>query len=1426
MRFEHTNITWLDHKPYDELPYYLSWFDKCFLPFKDCELTKYVNPCKLWEYMASGKEIIQHNVNMDVDEIVTYDDVCKNIINIILNKNKNIAIVLDKYLKGGIEKHTDLLENELNVDVFVFNKSSKSHKKINDSICSKYDVVLWQNVFNKLPPKTTNQKYIYIVHSQCNWWNDNQKMIVKENNHLIDIYIYVSNSVKDNFEKNILKPDNCYVIENQLPEMKNDMQEIQNLFISSGSFNKMKGHYELIKEFSKLDNSNTLEIYGDIHDLDYFNMLKKYISDNKLDNIKLFEYTDEYIERLKEAEYFCLFSKSEGCSYSILEAISLNKKIICTKECLTSSIMEFYPNKKNTFTEFSKVYYYVYPSNIFFSEYNNILYNLKIKKKYIGRIKIDNNDNYQSIEKDINTENILNPGLSFLLRIRNEEDYILKNIYQIYNSSDEIICVDNNSTDNTNQILKYFDKYYSKVFLYNYNIKYDKFNISTYYNWGLSKVTKYNIIKWDGDFELHTKNNLEILVKKYNLRERNDKFCIWFTGLTKFYNKFINLNSNYDEYRVFSKKNGFKWTNGDIYETSENYVKSCPNKIIFNCNNTNNSTDKIWLFEDSNIKNHFENFIFIENKNATDFKYKTNENRDIIDNSILVKYDLKSQKINLKNVLIIVNTKIQLGGTNTFNNIVKNYLGNINKVEVIEKNNLTLFLKKYKDYKIKLLLNNCYINYDDLIFYNKYFNIDYFLILHSEISYYNKYITEKSSIIFNKIIFVNESSFNKFRFLNNKLLLKNNILLKSNKIIKNNNDKFKILYFSRNSPEKNLFLLIYIFNNYKMKNIELHIYTDNEVEKYINCDSIYMHPFTTTLNKNDIYKLFDMTILPSVSEGTSYSILESINNNIPVLCTKINSNNEIIRNQLPQINFEGLQKKLDENNYILDYNDIIKEIIGYDPKNNSIDNEDIFNKNIIELKDKIIDFKNNINLYVKKTKNLKNLIEDNYFNIFNYVKNLNNIIFDNYHLINYNIVSSSNRNYINFNSKNKHKIVSYLQDLNKEIGYIYDCNNLYDEDILIICNYFDLNLIYNNKLKNTYFKEKKIVFDEYTNYYAHYDYGKAIYKYVNFLNSKFKLTDNFADVNTVDYLIIHDHFYTNIFKCCFWLYIFNKDNYYSYYYFYKSQNKFDKIKYNKFISSIIKRFDKKNITFSSKIFNENNFFLFLNNNEKTIFKKNNITNITHIENKKNKLKLDNLIIKKYFDIDLREEKLIKILKFFFEIKSISNIIVNNNLNLSELSFENNTKNLILDINDFITKDFIDNFENLKDNYIISQNNSYFIYNKNDNLPLKTNNLLYSDFGFNKSKNKNFYPLDKDIYDYYYDGISFIVRFYNEEKYMKIILNDILNKSKKFNINFEYIFINNKSDDNSCKILLDFIEKHKELPIKLIHYNIKNNRPWN
>ena len=79
IRFNHSNITWLEHKPYEQLPYYLSWFDTCFLPFRDCELNKYVNPCKLWEYISSEKEIISLNINIDFSNLKMYKDECKKI---------------------------------------------------------------------------------------------------------------------------------------------------------------------------------------------------------------------------------------------------------------------------------------------------------------------------------------------------------------------------------------------------------------------------------------------------------------------------------------------------------------------------------------------------------------------------------------------------------------------------------------------------------------------------------------------------------------------------------------------------------------------------------------------------------------------------------------------------------------------------------------------------------------------------------------------------------------------------------------------------------------------------------------------------------------------------------------------------------------------------------------------------------------------------------------------------------------------------------------------------------------------------------------------------------------------------------------------------------------------------------------------------
>jgi hypothetical protein len=269
--------------------------------------------------------------------------------NIKNNFEKKILIVLDKYKRGGMETHTNLLKKEFNADVCY---SYENFMKYSVDLISNYDIIIWQNTFIDIEfaQKKINQKFFYIVHCRCNWWNRKAMNIVKKNNDFIDKYIFVSDSVKNDFEKLIFEVnnDNSIIIENQIEIIENNKSEINGLFISSGSYHKMKNHHQLIKEFSRLDkDTNTLEIYGDISDRTYYDKLQKYIDDNFLTNIKLFEYNDNdiYIERLKEAEYFILFSISEGCSYSILEAMFLNKKIICSEECVTFDQIRNYPKK-------------------------------------------------------------------------------------------------------------------------------------------------------------------------------------------------------------------------------------------------------------------------------------------------------------------------------------------------------------------------------------------------------------------------------------------------------------------------------------------------------------------------------------------------------------------------------------------------------------------------------------------------------------------------------------------------------------------------------------------------------------------------------------------------------------------------------------------------------------------------------------------------------------------------------------------------------------------------------------------------------------------------------------------------------------------------------------------------------------------------
>lgn len=160
IRFKHSNITWLDHKHYDELPYYLSWFDVCFLPFKDCQSNKYVNPCKLWEYLACEKEIVKSGIDIEYDKIQQYPEICTEINNIIGNSRSpsmfrhKVGIVTNMYLHwsnlkpsiGGGERYC----NELIKILKTFNFDIEIHQLGNENLVVNHNGVkinIYKNTF-------------------------------------------------------------------------------------------------------------------------------------------------------------------------------------------------------------------------------------------------------------------------------------------------------------------------------------------------------------------------------------------------------------------------------------------------------------------------------------------------------------------------------------------------------------------------------------------------------------------------------------------------------------------------------------------------------------------------------------------------------------------------------------------------------------------------------------------------------------------------------------------------------------------------------------------------------------------------------------------------------------------------------------------------------------------------------------------------------------------------------------------------------------------------------------------------------------------------------------------------------------------------------------------------------------------------------
>jgi glycosyltransferase involved in cell wall biosynthesis len=139
------------------------------------------------------------------------------------------------------------------------------------------------------------------------------------------------------------------------------------------------------------------------------------------------------------------------------------------------------------------------------------------------------------------------PGVSAMLRVKNESEKILNCLRSISDIFDEIIFVDNGSEDKTLEILRQFkeetDKG-NKIKIYHYPFKIARCgqenlltpedslsSLAYYYNWTLSKCTFRYICKWDADMILR-KEAREPIKRFLRQIQRDQKKCWALYGQT------------------------------------------------------------------------------------------------------------------------------------------------------------------------------------------------------------------------------------------------------------------------------------------------------------------------------------------------------------------------------------------------------------------------------------------------------------------------------------------------------------------------------------------------------------------------------------------------------------------------------------------------------------------------------------------------------------------------------------------------------------------------------------------------------------------------------------------------------------------------------------------------------------------------------
>lgn len=104
------------------------------------------------------------------------------------------------------------------------------------------------------------------------------------------------------------------------------------------------------------------------------------------------------------------------------------------------------------------------------------------------------------------------PGLSAMIRLKDEAEYIIRSLESIWWCNEIIICLQGKQTDGTDILVKRWAENRENVLIYEYPFdsfpngpghdqqpKNSVYERAYFYNWCLSKTTRTYVCKWDGD---------------------------------------------------------------------------------------------------------------------------------------------------------------------------------------------------------------------------------------------------------------------------------------------------------------------------------------------------------------------------------------------------------------------------------------------------------------------------------------------------------------------------------------------------------------------------------------------------------------------------------------------------------------------------------------------------------------------------------------------------------------------------------------------------------------------------------------------------------------------------------------------------------------------------------------------------------------